>query len=84
MRVGFAERSGERRRWEEVDGGGFDDGVDGKGAAHLALAERAVASLDDEGREVNLVADVAAGTAALHGEEVLSVCVVRHGDDDLI
>lgn len=81
MRVGLAGRGGEGGGWEEGDGGGFDDGVDGKGAAYLALAEGAVAGLDDEGREVDLVADVAAGTAALHGEEVFSVCVVRHGGD---
>jgi hypothetical protein len=48
----------------------------------LALAEGAVAGLDEEGREVDLVADVAAGAAALEGEEVFSVGVVGHGDDD--
>lgn len=39
-----------------------------------------MAGLDEEGREVDLVADVAAGAAALHGEEVFSVGVVGHGD----
>lgn len=77
--VGLAGRGGEGGGWEEGDCGGLDDGVDGEGAAYLALAEGAVAGLDDERGEVDLVADVAAGTAALHGEEVFSVCVVRHG-----
>lgn len=41
-----------------------------------------MASLDEEGRDVDLVADVAAGAAALHGEEVFSLGVVRHDNGD--
>lgn len=42
-----------------------------------------MAGLNKEGREVDLVANVAAGTAALHGEEIFSLGVMRHdGDDD--
>lgn len=46
---------------------GFDEGIDGVGAAELSLAARAVAAVHYERREADGVGCLAAGAGAVEG-----------------
>lgn len=80
-RKGGEDAGGVRRRCrgKEFQGRGLDDGVEGKGGARLPLAGGAPATVHEERREGEGVADEAADAAALEGEEVFLFRVVsRH------